>query len=138
MLEKEVVMTPVSLTSSDLANTKQPPLDRAKQLAKTLLSERSQASGAKAARQLHELLGTLDASDRQGFQRYLATEFQPDADSAGSRGDRWRRERPAVHAIAARPALPTPDRVRIAALMQAASRGRAAPASRRVDRWESG
>jgi malonyl-CoA decarboxylase len=71
-------MTPVSQTSSDLSSTKLSPLDRAKQLAATLLSERSQASGALVARQLHELLGALDASDRHGFQRYLATEFQPD------------------------------------------------------------
>ena len=71
-------MTPVSLTSSDLSNTKRAPLDRAKQLAATLLSERSEASGALLARQLHEVLRALDASDRHGFQRYLATEFQPD------------------------------------------------------------
>src|ERR1700753_788446 len=78
MLEKEIVMTPISRTSSALSNTKLAPLDRAKQLAATLLSERGQASGALIARQLHELLGTLDVSDRHGFQRYLATEFQPD------------------------------------------------------------
>jgi malonyl-CoA decarboxylase len=71
-------MTLVSQTSSALSNTKPAPLDRAKQLAATLLSERGQASGALIARQLHELLGTLNASDRHGFQRYLATEFQPD------------------------------------------------------------
>ena len=71
-------MTPVSQTSSDLSSTKLAPFDRAKQLAASLLSERSQASGALVARQLHDLLGALDASDRHGFQRYLATEFQPD------------------------------------------------------------
>ena len=69
-------MTPVSQTSSDRSSTTS--LDRAKQLATTLLSERSQASGAKAARLLHELLGILDAGDRHVFQHYLATEFQPD------------------------------------------------------------
>ena len=37
-LEKEIVMTPVSLTSSDLSNSKPAPLGRAKQLAATLLS----------------------------------------------------------------------------------------------------
>src|SRR5882724_4204637 len=71
-------MTPISLTSSVLSNTKTTPLDRAKQLAATLLSERSEASGALLARQLHEALHALDASDRHAFQRYLATEFQPD------------------------------------------------------------
>jgi malonyl-CoA decarboxylase len=78
MLEKEIVMPPMSQTSSDPSCTKLPPLDRAKQLAATLLSERSQASGALVARQLHDLVGALDASDRRGFQRYLATKFQPD------------------------------------------------------------
>jgi malonyl-CoA decarboxylase len=62
----EIVMTPVNLTFSDLSNTKLAPLDRAKQLAATLLSERSEASGALVARQLHEVLGALGASDRHG------------------------------------------------------------------------
>jgi hypothetical protein len=61
-------MTPVSLTSCDLTDTKPAPLDRAKQLAATLLSERSEASGALVARQLHEVLRALDAGDRHGFQ----------------------------------------------------------------------
>src|SRR6202049_4138232 len=71
-------MTPNTQTSSGLSNSKPAPVDRAKQLAATLLSERSEASGALLARQLHEALRALDASDRHGFQRYLATEFQPD------------------------------------------------------------
>ena len=82
-------MTPVSQTSSDRSSTKLAPLDRAKQLATMLLSERSQASGAKAARQLHELLGTLDASDRHGFQRYLAREFQPDGAALRAAAQRY-------------------------------------------------
>jgi malonyl-CoA decarboxylase len=82
-------MTPVSQTSSDLSSTKLSPLDRAKQLAATLLSERSQASGALVARQLHELLGALDASDRHGFQRYLATEFQPDGAALRAAAQRY-------------------------------------------------
>jgi malonyl-CoA decarboxylase len=44
----------------------------------TLLSERGEASGALLARELHGVLRTLDAGERHGFQRYLATEFQPD------------------------------------------------------------
>src|SRR3979409_1029499 len=51
---------------------------RAKQLAQSLLSERGEASGALLARELHGVLRGLDAGDRQGFQRYLATKFQPD------------------------------------------------------------
>src|SRR5258705_136874 len=82
-------MTSVSLTSSDLSNTKLAPLGRAKQLAATLLSERSEASGALVARQLHEVLRVLDASDRHGFQRYLATEFQPDTPALRAAPDRY-------------------------------------------------
>jgi malonyl-CoA decarboxylase len=44
----------------------------------TLLSERGEASGALLARELHGVLRTLDAGERHGFQRYLASEFQPD------------------------------------------------------------
>ena len=82
-------MTPVSLTFSDLSNTKLAPLDRAKQLAATLLSERSEASGALLARRLHEALRALDAGDRHGFQRYLATEFQPDRAALRAAAERY-------------------------------------------------
>jgi malonyl-CoA decarboxylase len=83
------MMTSVSLTSSDLSNTKLAPLDRAKQLAATLLSERSEASGAQVARELHKVLRALDASDRHGFQRYLATEFHPDKATLRSSAERY-------------------------------------------------
>jgi malonyl-CoA decarboxylase len=83
------MMTPVSVTSSDLSNAKLAPLDRAKQLAATLLSERGEASGALVARQLHEALGALDASDRHGFQRYLATKFQPDKAALRAAAERY-------------------------------------------------
>jgi malonyl-CoA decarboxylase len=56
-----------------------PPLDRAKRLAAALLSERGEASGAVVARELHDALRGLGADDRLGFQRFLATGFQPDA-----------------------------------------------------------
>ena len=82
-------MSLVNLTSSNLSNTKLAPLDRAKQLAATLLSERSEASGALIARQLHEVLGVLDAGDRHGFQRYLATEFQPDKVALRTAAERY-------------------------------------------------
>ena len=71
-------MTPNTQTSSDLSNSKLAPVDRAKQLAAALLSERGEASGAQVARELHDVLGALAADDRHSFQRYLATEFQPD------------------------------------------------------------
>src|ERR1700692_3935934 len=71
-------MTANTQTSSGLSNSKPAPVDRAKQLAATLLSERGEASGAQVARELHHVLRALDADDRHSFQRYLATEFQPD------------------------------------------------------------
>ena len=54
------------------------PLDRAKQLALNLLSERGEASGALAAREVHEAMRALDAESRHDFQHYLATGFHPD------------------------------------------------------------
>ena len=69
----------ISVTSDDFTNTKPTPLDRAKQLATTLLSEHSEAWAALVARQLHEVLRALDAGDRHGFQHYLAAKFQPDS-----------------------------------------------------------
>ena len=93
-------MTPVRLTSSDLSDTKLAPLDRAKQLAATLLSERSEASGALVARKLHEVLVALDAGDRHGFQRYLATEFQPDGTALRAAAERYLAEGTAEAAAA--------------------------------------
>ena len=54
-------------------------LSHAKQLAEALLSERGEASGAIVARELHEVLRILVAEDRSNFQRFLATDFAPDA-----------------------------------------------------------
>jgi len=71
-------MTPNTQTSNGLANSKPAPVDRVKQLAATLLSERGEASGAQVARELHHVLRALDVDDRHSFQRYLGTEFQPD------------------------------------------------------------
>src|SRR5712672_1553761 len=71
-------MTLNTQTSSGLSSSKPAPADRAKQLAATLLSERGEASGALVARELHQVLRVLDASDRHCFRRYLAGEFQPD------------------------------------------------------------
>src|SRR6478736_3734021 len=82
-------MTPNVQTSTGLSSSKLAPLDRAKQLAATLLSERSEASGALVARELHEVLRALDASDRHGFQRYLATKFQPDSAALRAAAERY-------------------------------------------------
>src|SRR3984885_15423376 len=88
-VEKEATMTSIGLTSHGLSDAKSASLERAKQLAATLLSERSEASGALVARQLHEVLRALDASDRHGFQRYLATEFQPDRAALRAAAERY-------------------------------------------------
>src|SRR3981189_3018867 len=82
-------MTPNKQTSSGLSNSKPAPVDRVKQLAATLLSERGEASGALVARELHQGLRILDASDRHGFQRYLATEFQPDKAALRAAAERY-------------------------------------------------
>jgi malonyl-CoA decarboxylase len=70
-------------------NSKSAPLDRAKHLAATLLSERGEASGALVARELHQALRILDADERHGFQRYLATEFQPDKTALRAAAERY-------------------------------------------------
>src|ERR1700719_3237755 len=77
-VEKEATMTPIGPTPRGLSDAKPASPERAKQLAATLLSEHGEASGALVARQLQQALSALDASGRHGFQRYLATEFQPD------------------------------------------------------------
>jgi len=71
-------MTPISQASGTLSDAEPTPLDRAKQLAAKLLSQRGEASGALVARQLHDALCTLHASDRHAFQRHIAIAFQPD------------------------------------------------------------
>jgi malonyl-CoA decarboxylase len=68
----------MTLNTQTSPHSNSAPLDRAKQLAATLLSQRGEASGALVARELHQVLRILNASDRHGFQRYLALEFQPD------------------------------------------------------------
>jgi malonyl-CoA decarboxylase len=67
-----------NMQASGRSQTKPTPLDRAKQLASTLLSERGEASGALVACELHDALRVLDATGRHDFQRFVATEFQPD------------------------------------------------------------
>jgi malonyl-CoA decarboxylase len=79
-------MTPNKQTSSGLFNSKPAPVDRAKQLATALLSERGEASGA---HELHHVLHALDTDDRHSFQRYLATEFQPDKTALHAAAERY-------------------------------------------------
>ena len=71
-------MTPNTQTLSGPSSSKPAPVNHAKQLAATLLSQRGEASGAQVSRELLDVLRALDADDRHNFQRYLASEFQPD------------------------------------------------------------
>ena len=82
-------MTPNTQISNGRSNSKLAPVDRAKQLAATLLSERGEASGAQVARELHHVLRALNADDRHSFQRYLAKEFQPDKTALHTAAERY-------------------------------------------------
>ncbi len=70
-------MTPNVLKTNVLETRLQ--LSRAEQLANSLLSQRGEASGAAIARELHGVLHVFAAEDRLNFQRFLATDFAPDA-----------------------------------------------------------
>ena len=63
---------------ADVPGIARPPLVRAELLARSLLSERGEASGAAVARELLAVLHGLNAEDRAGFRQFLATEFVPD------------------------------------------------------------
>jgi len=76
-------------TLSDSRKAKPAQLDRARQLASTLLSERGEGSGAQIARELLKVLRALDATDRHSFQRHLATEFHPDKAALRSAAERY-------------------------------------------------
>lgn len=53
------------------------PVDRARDLATALVSERGEASGAAVARELHTALRDLSSADRLAFYRFLAENFLP-------------------------------------------------------------
>jgi malonyl-CoA decarboxylase len=58
-----------------------PPLEQAKTLATSLLSEKGEASGAALARALIDLYRSLSAADKSGFLLFLAENFTPDAEA---------------------------------------------------------
>jgi malonyl-CoA decarboxylase len=64
-------------------------LERARQLASALLSERGEASGAMLSRELHDVVRKLGAADRHGFQRFLAAGFQPDATALRTAAEKY-------------------------------------------------
>ena len=55
-----------------------PAPERAEELARALLSERGEASGAAIARELHMAVRELSGDERLAFFRFLATSFLPD------------------------------------------------------------
>ncbi len=55
-----------------------PPLERARQLAQALVSERGEASGAAIARELQDAIQLLSPDDRAAFFEFVAAHFQPD------------------------------------------------------------
>ena len=61
--------------------------------AEALLSERGEASGAIVARELHDGLRSLGAEDRLAFYRFLAANFEPDADGHEVARTSWDRMR---------------------------------------------
>jgi malonyl-CoA decarboxylase len=82
-------MNPITQSLSHQRNAQPASLDHAKQLAAKLLSERGEASGALVSRELNDVLRALDGNDRHGFQRYLATSFQPDRNELRAAAERY-------------------------------------------------
>jgi malonyl-CoA decarboxylase len=82
-------MIPINPRSGNLTDETPAPLDRAKQLAAKLLSQRGEASGSLVARQLHDALRSLEAGDRHDFQRHIATAFQPDKAALRAAAERY-------------------------------------------------
>ena len=63
---------------ADVPGITRPPLVRAELLARALLSERGEASGAAVARELLAVLHDLNAEDSAAFRQFLASDFLPD------------------------------------------------------------
>ncbi|GAA0566685.1 malonyl-CoA decarboxylase [Craurococcus roseus] len=66
-----------------------PPLERSKRLAEALLSERGEASGAAVARELLAASRELDEAGRTELYRFLAANFQPDAQALRAAAEAW-------------------------------------------------
>jgi malonyl-CoA decarboxylase len=74
---------------ADVPSTGLPPLERARRLAKAMLSERGEASGAAVARELQDSLAALGAEDRLAFFRFLAEGFTPDTTKLRKAAEAW-------------------------------------------------
>ncbi len=66
-----------------------PPLDRARQLALALVSERGEASGAATARELQDVLQALPPDNRAAFFEFVAAQFQPDPAALRAAAERY-------------------------------------------------
>ena len=93
-------MTPSTQILGGLPSSKPTAVEHVERLAVTLLSERGEASGAQVARELHQALLALDPEGRHRFQRYLASEFQPDRAALRRAAERYLAETTAEAAAA--------------------------------------
>jgi malonyl-CoA decarboxylase len=125
-------MIPNSQTSDARSHGASTQLDRAKQLASTLLSERGEASGALVARELHEAICALDAESRYDFQHYLATGFQPDKSALRAAAELYLTDASATAAVALAQAADPPRQV-LLRRMNTATGGTAALIAMRSD-----
>jgi malonyl-CoA decarboxylase len=125
-------MVPNTQTSDTWSHGTPTPLDRAKQLASTLLSERGEASGAIVARELHEAIRALDAESRRDFQHYLATGFHPDRSVLRAAAELYLTDATAEAAAALAQAA-DPPRQELLRRMNTASGGTAALIAMRSD-----
>jgi len=76
-----------------------PPLDRARQLAQALVSERGEASGAAIARELQDALQALSSDDRAAFFEFVSAQFQPDPVALRAAAERYATEPTADGAV---------------------------------------
>jgi malonyl-CoA decarboxylase len=102
-----------------------PPLERARRLARAILSERGEASGAAVARELHDSLAALAGEDRVAFFRFLAEEFAPEAGKLRKAAEAWLAE-PGVETAARLADAAEPPRQELLRRMNMAPGGTAA------------
>ncbi|MDO9711512.1 malonyl-CoA decarboxylase domain-containing protein [Paracraurococcus lichenis] len=74
---------------ADVPSEGLPPLERARRLARSLLSERGEASGAAVARELHDAVCGLAGEDRLGFFRFLVEDFGPEPERLRKAAETW-------------------------------------------------
>ncbi|TCZ57193.1 malonyl-CoA decarboxylase [Roseicella aquatilis] len=102
-----------------------PKLERARRLARALLSERGEASGAAVARELLESLAVLEGDDRLAFFRFMAEDFAPDPDRLRKAAEAWLAD-PGIEAAARLSDAAEPPRQELLRRMNMAPGGTAA------------